>query len=73
MKTNDKYTTPYKHLPTYCLKMKVDRIDDLMDKIAEGTLTDEDFNHIKGILREMQFCCENLYNERKQNKKEGTN
>lgn len=52
--------------------MKADRIDDLMDKIAEGTLTDEDFNHIKGILREMQFCCENLYNERKQNKKEGT-
>lgn len=62
----NKYTTPYKHIPTYCLKMKVNRIDDLLDKIAEGTLTAEDFNHIKNILREMQFCCENLYDQRKQ-------
>lgn len=64
MRTSEKYTTPYKHLPTYCLKMKVDRIDDLIDKITYGILNDEDFNHIKNILRETQFCCENLYNER---------
>ena len=67
-----KNTVPYSTLPTYCLEIKVDRIDDLIEKISEYTtsseltLTIEDFQHIRAMLRELQYCCENSYNERKE-------
>lgn len=65
MKTkNRNYTTPYKNSPTLCLEWKIDRIDELCEKIAEGHLNEEDLSNIRQILRETQYCIENLYNER---------
>lgn len=63
---NLKYTIPYKNAPTYCLKMKIERIELLCDKIAEGDLDSDDLNHIRQILRETQYCLTNLYKERKE-------
>ena len=62
---NKNYTTPYKNIPTLCLKTKIERIDNLCDKIADGQLNEDDLNHIRAILRETQYCIENLYEERK--------
>ena len=65
---NRKYTTPYKNAPTLVLKKKIERIDELCEKLTENHLNEDDISHIKAILRETQYCIENLYVERKQNK-----
>lgn len=62
---------PYQHIPTYCLKMKLERIDDLCEKISSEIydvefkgLSEDDLRHIRSILRETQHCIKNLYYER---------
>ena len=63
MKTGDN-KIPYDKIPTYCLKIKSERIDGICERIAEKTLTDDDLIAIRLILRETQRCIDNLYNER---------